>query len=268
MAVPSITDMDEYRQQASDLPRGVGSGDGPQRGVASDFKQGAVGGDRSPARTADDYVAWLGRAYGDRRLARIIEQPERAFIEFGKETGRILPVNWLQQHRQHAMKGGEEHWVSRPGNGRIVKLLKPGKGYSMDPLEYVMRIGRMHAAVPKLDCRVEGMIPSAHIPRIATSMREVVGISPTLDELERRLTEYGWDPVGQYAWEHAGTGVSMSDAAPDNFIQVGQDVVPIDVWFEGVITQPLFTRGLSAVNRGAFASQSEWLVFDPGASSE
>jgi len=237
--------MDGNPSQAADLSGNLGPGDGPLGGATADANAGATGRAGSPARTAYDYVAWLGRAYSDKRFASVIGDPEKAFLAFGKDTGRLLPESWLHNQKPHQIPGGKE-WVYRPQNGRIIKTLRPGKGYSMDPLDYVMRIGRMQAAVPKLDYRIEGMVPKGKSPRIVTSMREVTGSTPTKDFLETKLTEYGWDPVGAFAWEHAETGVTMADAAPDNFIQVAQDVVPIDVWFEGDITQPLFTRGLSA----------------------
>jgi len=224
---------------AKDRSASVGSGDNSLEGQGGVDDRAGEGAANGPQREIDAYVAWLGQKSASE--ARRLTDPERTFLAFATETGRVLPPSTIKDLQASSEDlGGEEHFVYRR-DGRIWKVLQPGKGYSLggDPLEYLMRIGRLQAAVPQLDIRVEGALPKGKAPRIVASMAEIQGTQPTVEALNTWLQDHGLDEVGKFAWEHT-SGVEMADAAADNFIEVDGDMVPIDVWFSGDVTAPMF----------------------------
>ena len=240
--IPTTTDT--LAPNAGDSSTGMGQSDHPGESQGGNDVSGKDQGPGSPQGTADAYVAWLGQKATDRAAARLLSDPEKAFIAFANETGRVLPESWLKEIKPHQIKGGEEHWVFDRGDGRITKVLKPEKGYPVggDPLEYLMRLGRLNAAAPQLDIQIPGILPSkgGKNVRIVTSMAKVQGEHPTEEFLRGWLNNHGWTEAGTNAWLHKASGIEMADAAPDNFIQVDNDVVPIDVWFSGDVTKPMF----------------------------
>jgi hypothetical protein len=209
-----------------------------QEGICDDDRR-REDGDDGPQCAADAYLAWLGQK--SPAEARNLKDPERTFIQFAEETGRVLAKVAANEIFRGKEFGGEEHWVYLHG-GRVWKVLRPGRGYPIggDPLEYVQRLGRLHATAPQLEIRLLGILPvKGKSPRIVTCMEQVCGRAPTTDYLRMWLGKHGWIEIGKHEYRHAASGVEMADAAPDNFVQVGEDLVPIDVWFSGEVNRPM-----------------------------
>lgn len=229
---------DEAKQTAHNAG-GLGAGhQALKEGICRDDRRGEDR-DDGPQRAANAYLAWLGQKSATE--ARNLRDAERTFTRFAEETGRVLATAAAKAICSGKEFGGEEHWVFLHSN-RVWKVLRPGRGYPVggDPLEYVQRLGRLHDAAPQLEIRLVGILPAkGKSPRIVTSMERINGAAPTLDHLRKWLGEHGWVEAGKHEYRHEASGVEMADAAPDNFIQVGEDVVPIDVWFSGDANKPM-----------------------------
>jgi hypothetical protein len=239
---------DEAKQTAHNAG-GLGAGHRAlKEGICRDDRRGE-GRDDGPQRAADAYLAWLGQKSATE--ARNLRDAERTFTRFAEETGRVLATDAAKAICSGKEFGGEEHWVFLRGN-RVWKVLRPGRGYPVggDPLEYVQRLGRLHDAAPQLEIRLVGILPAkGKSPRIVTSMERINGAAPAQDYLRQWLGAHGWVEAGKHEYRHEASGVEMADAAPDNFIQVGDDVVPIDVWFSGDANKPMLLPAATVKGR-------------------
>ena len=177
-------------------------------------------------------------------------------LAWGEAAGLIQTPEQVRSRTTGSRdQGAFEHHVYDTVDGKILKVLKPGRGYSYDPLEYLVRLSRLQTAVPDLDIDVTGMLSVNRSPRFVTEMARIAGEHPDAAFLSDKLAEYGWADTGNFTYLHR-SGVSMTDAAPDNFIRVGDDVVPFDVIFEGDVSQPMFVPSQEQVAESRAVSET------------
>jgi hypothetical protein len=207
-----------------------------------------------PQLRADAYLAWLGEQA--RTSPDLLRNPQRAMLAWGEAAALIQTPEQVRSRTTGSRdQGAFEHHVYDTGDGKILKVLKPGRGYSYDPLEYLVRLSRLQTAVPDLDIDVTGMLSVNRSPRFVTEMARIAGEHPDAAFLSDKLAEYGWADTGNFTYLHR-SGVSMTDAAPDNFIRVGDDVVPFDVIFEGDVSQPMFVPSQEQVAESRAVSET------------